>query len=156
MSRPHRSESPFESAAVHASLDLRALTQGRGVVNFRYVGGGKAIAAVLHAEEYGADFDFGRYVENADEFWANSANFHRLWMIDLDAQTANPVEGIDAFDFVSPWFFHAVIDGRTFVFLSEGTTNVVSQTIVYELDPNGTATRRFDVPGDLTQMVRVR
>jgi hypothetical protein len=140
------------------NADLTGMTAGRHVVNFRYVGGGKAIAAVLHAEEYGDGFDFTRLIENTDDFWATAARFHRLWMFDVTARTAAPITGIDAFEFVNPGFFHASIDGRTFVFLGDGNngSNNVGETVVYELDASAHATRRFAIPGSVTQWVRVR
>jgi hypothetical protein len=140
------------------SSDLTGWTGGRHVVNFRYVGDGRAIATVFHAEEYGEGFDFADLARDSDEFWAVAARFHRLWTFDLDAGTAAPVEGIDAFEFVNPGFFHAVIDGRTFVFLGNGNndSNNYNQTVVYEIDGKGDATRRFEVEGSVTQWVRVR
>jgi hypothetical protein len=136
--------------------DLTSMTGGRQIVNFRYVGGGRAIAAVLHAEEYGPGFDFSRFAENIDELWASAARYHRLWMIDLVTGTAAPVRGIDAFEWINPGFFHAVIDGRVFVFLGDGSTNDPPSSVVYELDPSGQATRRFESPGSITQWVKIR
>jgi hypothetical protein len=138
--------------------DLTSLAEGRQVVNFRYVGGGKAIGAVLHAEEYGEDFDFTSLAENVDDFWATAVQFHRLWVFDLDERAAAPVQGIADFEFINPNFFHAGLDGRTFVFLGNGDngSNNVNETVVYELDDDGRATRRFEVPGSVTQWVRVR
>jgi hypothetical protein len=140
------------------NTDLTTITGGRHVVNFRHVGGDKAIGAVLHAEEYGERFDFSSLAENVDDFWATAARFHRLWMFDLQEQSAAPVTGIDDLEFVNPGFFHATLDGRTFVFLGDGNngSNNFNQTVVYELDARGRATRRFEVPGSVTQWVRVR
>lgn len=136
--------------------DLTDLTGGRHVVNFRYVGGGKAVAAVLHAEEYGDGYDFTRLAEQVDDFWEVAAHFHRLWLFDLEARTAAPVEGIEDFDFTNPGFFHAVVDGRVFLFLSDGSSNNYSTTGVYELEPSGRVTRRFEAPGGVIQWMRVR
>jgi hypothetical protein len=140
------------------STDLTTMTEGRHVVNFRYVGGGKAIGAVLHAEEYGDGFDFQALAEDVDDFWATAAQFHRLWLFDLEERSAAPITGVDAFEFVNPGFFHAVLDGRTFVFLGDGNngSNNFNRTVVYEVDNHGRATRRFEVPGNVTQWVRVR
>lgn len=138
--------------------DLTSLTGGRHVVNFRYVGGGKAIGAVLHHEEYGEDYDFTGLAENTDDFWATAVQFHRLWMFDLAKRSAAPVTGIDAFEFANPVFFHAILDGRTFVFLGDGNngSNNSDETIVYELDDRGRATQRFAAPGTVTQWVQIR
>lgn len=140
------------------SVDLTDVTGGRQVVNFRYVGAGKAIGAVLHAEEYGEDFDFARLAENVDDFWATVAQFHRLWFFDLEARSAVPVSGIAAFEFVNPWYSHATLDGRTFVFLGDGSngSSNYNRTVVYEVDDRGQATQRFDVPGAVIQWMRVR
>ena len=85
---------------------------GGFVVNFRYIGSGEAIAAVLHAEEYGPNFDFAGPRRERRRLLVDCEPFHRLWIFDLDAHSAVPVSGIDAFPFVNPGFFHATIDGR--------------------------------------------
>ncbi len=138
--------------------DLRSLTDGRFVVNFRYIGDGRAVGAVLHQEEYGDDFDFEQFAENTDDFWAATAQFHRLWMFDLEEMSAAPVTGIDDIEFVNPGFFHAVLEDRVFLFLGDGNVgdNNFPETFVYELDGRGRATRRFTVPGTVTQWVQVR
>lgn len=135
---------------------LESLTDGRFVVNFRYIGGGKAIAAVLHAEEYGADFDFSSFTENTDDFWVSAARYHRLWMFDVDAGSASPVQGIDGVDFINPGFFHSIVDGRTFVFVTDGNSDTTESTLVYELEASGRATLQFQIPGSVTQWVRLR
>ncbi len=132
------------------------MTGGRFVVNFRYLGGGKAVGAVLHAEEYGEGFDFKNLVQNVDAFWETALRFHRLWMFDLEAGTAAPVRGIDAFTFISPGFFHTTLDGRTFVFLQDGMSADYARTIVYEFDKAGNATRHSEVTGNLIQWLKVR
>jgi hypothetical protein len=136
--------------------DLTPLTGGRQLVNFRYVGGGKAIAAVLHTEEYGEGFDFASFAQNVDDFWSSASRYHRLWLIDVDARAAAPIQGIDAFPFINPGFFHAVIDERVFVFLGDGSTNNPPSTVVYEIDRGGQASRRFEAPGTINQWVRIR
>jgi hypothetical protein len=137
------------------NTDLTDLTGGRQIKNFRYVGGGKAVAAVLHDEEYGEGFDFGSYLENIDDFWANEGRYHRLWSFDLDARTAAPVSGA-AFDYVYPGFFHARFGDRYFLFLGSGDTNQAAGTAVQELAGDGSATTLFTVPGEALQWVRLR
>jgi len=68
------------------------------------------------------------------------------------------VTGLEEFEFANPGFFHAILDGRTFVFLGDGQSgsNNFPETFVYELDDRGRATHRFTVPGTVTQWVRVR
>jgi hypothetical protein len=147
---------PDNSVDASWNTDLGDMTGGRLAVNFRYIGSGKAIAAVLHAEEYGPDFDFAGLAANVDNFWSTASHFHRLWMFDIGARAAAPVSGVEAFPFVNPGFFHAAIDGRTFVFLGDGSTNNPPETVVYEVGAGGPATRRFAVPGTVTQWVRIR
>jgi hypothetical protein len=137
-------------------LDLNAIAGGRHVVNFRYIGGGKALATVLHEEEYGEDYDFTQLAETIDDFWAMTARFHRLWMFDIEERSGAPVEGIDEIEFVNPGFYHSTFDGRTFVFLGDGQNgNNFDTTFVYEIEADGSAKRQFSVPGTVTQWVQV-
>jgi hypothetical protein len=138
------------------NTDLTAMTDGRHIVNFRYIGGGKAIAAVFHAEEYGPNYDFPGLVERVDDFWEMAGNFHRLWLFDLVERSASPMDGIEEFEFINPWFAHAVLNDRIFLFLSDGTTVNQATTSVYELDDQRRAKRRFGVPGGVIQWIQVR
>lgn len=137
--------------------DLTSMTEGRFVTNFRYVGHGKAVGAVLHHEQYGEDFDF-EALAGTDDFWTATAQYHRLWMFDVDAGTAAPISGIDELEFVNPGYFHAVLDGRTFVFLGDGSngSNNFNETFVYEIDEQGAARLLFRAPGSVIQWVRLR
>jgi hypothetical protein len=136
--------------------DLGSLTGGRYVKAFRYLGDGKAIGSVLHAEEYGEGFDFSSYLDNVDDFWANEGKYHRFWLFDLPAQTAAPVTGL-AFDFVQPSFFQAQLDGRQFIFANPDDTNQSEGTVMHELAlDSGTATPLFRVPGDALQWLKLR
>lgn len=132
--------------------DLTQLTAGRQVMNFRYLRDGKALAAVLHAEYFGADFDFASELATQDAFWDAYALNYRLWLFDLSAGTAEPVRGLPDGD-VSPSYAHSEIDGRIFLLLE--ATDYSSAT-VYELSADGAATRRFSVPGSSYQWLRVR
>jgi hypothetical protein len=137
------------------NTDLTDLTLGRQIKNFRYVGGGKAVAAVLHDEEYGEGFDFSGYLANVDDFWANEGRYHRLWSFDLDARTAAPVSGT-AFDYIYPGFFDARFDDRYFLFMTAGDTNQAAGTVMQELAADGSATTLFTIPGEALQWVRLR
>jgi hypothetical protein len=132
--------------------DLRSWTDGRHVVNFRYLRDGKAIAAVLHDEDFGPGFDFESELPDQDAFWAASALHHRLWMFDLKAGSAEPVHGLPDED-IPPTYSHAQIDGRTFLMLEAPD---FSQTTVYELGLDGAATKRFQVSGSTYQWVKLR
>jgi len=133
--------------------DLATWTGGRQVMNVRYIGRGKAIGAVLHAEKFGADFDFQAAVSDIDAFWGAYGLNYRLWMFDLDAGTAEPVRGLPDED-LSPNYSHAELDGRIFL-LREA--NDFSLTTVYELSLDGEATERFQVIGGSSyQWVKLR
>ncbi|HTV22345.1 MAG TPA: hypothetical protein VMG12_26840 [Polyangiaceae bacterium] len=133
--------------------DLTAWTGGRPVMNFRYIGQGKAIGAVLHTEKFGDSFDFAAAFAEQDAFWDAYGLNYRLWMFDLDAGSATPVRGLPDED-LSPNYSHAELDGRTFL-LREA--NDFSHTTVYELGTDGEATQRFEVIGGSSyQWVKLR
>ena len=132
------------------TLDLREWTGGRVVNNFRYVGSGKAFANVLHHEVFGVDSPAELDAETLDALWM-SGPFWKLWLFDMDAGTAAPVEGIDV-DVGSGAQF-AVLDGRTFVFVPYDDW---ARSKAYELHDDGTATEHFDTVGDVFKWVRVR
>jgi hypothetical protein len=126
--------------------ELSAWTGGRPVQVMRYVGGGKALATVLHVDEASVDFASGYDQELAaelDQHW-------RLWELDLDAETARPVEEIGA---SGRGFYLSVIDGRTFVFVPNETWTV---TTIFEFTGDGHARERFKVPGIVSNWVKVR
>jgi hypothetical protein len=120
------------------------------VSNFRYIGSGRAIANVFHSEELGADFSADldavvvEQVRDTGPAW-------RLWLFDLEAQTAAPVEGMDVEMGSGAQF--AVLEGRTFVFLPYDS---YARSKIYEIVPSGVATERLDVIGDVFKWVRVR
>lgn len=132
--------------------DLTSWTGGRHVVNFRYLRDGKAIAAVLHHEELGADFDFENAFPDQDALWAAATQHHRLWLFDLEERTAEPVRGLPEGDF-SPYYAHAELDDRLFL-MHHATDD--SRTTVYELGLDGQATERFEVLGTSYQWVKLR
>lgn len=132
--------------------DLRAWTGGREIMNFRYLREGKAIAAVLQHEQFGEGFDFAAELSALDAFWDAYALHYRLWMFDLEAGFAEPVQGLPDED-LPPSYSHADIDGRFFLMRE---ANDFSHTTVYELSLDGEATRRFEVPGSSYQWMRLR
>jgi hypothetical protein len=132
------------------TTDLRDLTDGRYHNNFRYIGGGRAIANVLHHELIDADWE-GGYDADVDEAIGKSGPHWRLWLFDLEKSEAKPVEGIDV-DIASGAQF-AVLDGRTFVFAPYEDWG---RTKIYELDKNGQATVHAETTGDVFKWVRVR
>ena len=133
------------------TTDLKDVTGGRYHNNFRAVGGGKAIANVLHTEELeGATFDNGYDLDVADQI-NSSGPWWKLWFIDLPTMTGAPVQGIDV-DIASGAQF-AVLDGRTFVFLPYDD---YARSKIYEIGADGAATERGDTLGDVFKWVKVR
>jgi len=131
------------------TTDFTDWTDGRYVNNFRYIGNGRAVGSVLHHELIDADWDAG-YDPDIDDVIAYGG-YWRLWLFDLDAETAHEVDGIDVSMGDAVQF--AVLDGRTFVFLPYDEW---ARTRIYEIDENGTATERGDTLGDVFKWVRVR
>jgi hypothetical protein len=133
------------------TTDLKQVTGGRYHNNFRAVGGGKAIANVLHTEEIdGASFDAGYDADIADQI-DSSGRWWKLWLIDLPTMTGAPVQGIDV-DIASGAQF-AVLDGRTFVFLPYDD---YGRSKIYEIGADGAATERGDTLGDVFKWVKIR
>jgi len=133
------------------TTNLEQVTGGRPHNNFRAVGGGKAIANVLHTEELlGASFDDGFDQDVVDQI-ASSGPWWKLWMIDLETMTGAPVAGIDVDTGSGAQF--AVLDGRTFVFLPYDDWG---RSKIYEIGTDGVAIERGDTVGDVFKWVRIR
>lgn len=129
--------------------DFSALTGGRYSMNFRYLANGLAVANVLDAETLDADFT-GPYDAMVEDQIYEDGKF-RLWMFDLEANTAKPIEGIDLP--AAAGGQTAVIDGRMFLFV---TFDEYGQTRIYELSETGVATKKLDVAGDVFKWERLR
>lgn len=132
------------------TTDFLDQTDGRFVMNFRYVGDGKAIANVLHDEELEIDRDGPSDIDVILSLWETGPHW-KLWMFDLQSDSAWPIEGINV-ELGSGAQF-AVLDGRTFVFVPFDDW---SRTKVYELDDDGVAREHFEILGDVFKWVRVR
>lgn len=117
--------------------DLTTWTGGRPVMVFRYMREGKAVGTVLHVDEVDIDFSAAYDPDVAAELDAH----YRLWLFDLDAETARPIEDVDN---VGSGFAWSILNGRTFLFAPEADW---SSTHVYELDTEGVASRRFEATG---------
>jgi hypothetical protein len=126
--------------------DLEAWTGGRPVMVFRYMRDGKAVGTVLHADEANIDFSAGYDEEESYEL----DNHWHLWLFDLEAETAKPIEGIEG---VGSGFFWSILDGRTFLFVPDADW---SRSSVFELDTDGNATKRLEVTGYINDWIRVR
>ncbi|HTV20657.1 MAG TPA: hypothetical protein VMG12_18365, partial [Polyangiaceae bacterium] len=101
---------------------------------------------VLHVDEVDIDFGAGYDEEAALEL----DNHWRLWMFDLEAETARPIDGIEG---IGSGFFWANFDGRTFVFVPNADW---SASTVFEIDIDGNATPRFTSTGFINDWIRVR
>lgn len=133
------------------TTNLEEVTGGRPHNNFRAVGGGRAIANVLHLEEIeGANVADGYDPDLAGQL-GTSGPWWKLWLIDLGSMTGAPVEGITV-DIGSGAQF-AVLDGRTFVFLPYDD---YGRTKIYEIGSDGLATERGDTLGDVFKWVKIR
>lgn len=126
--------------------DLRSWTDGRPVQVFRYLRDGKALGTVLHVDEVEGDFSSG-YDADLDE---ELASHWRLWLFDLEQESAQPIEGIGSIDST---FSMDNVDDRTFVFLPSPDS---SETTVYEIDLEGEASERFTVDGRVSRWIRLR
>jgi hypothetical protein len=126
--------------------DLRDWTAGRPVQVFRYLKDGKALGTVLHVDEVEGDFAAGYDPDLAEELGSH----WRLWLFDLEQETAQPIQGIGA---TSSSFSMDSVDDRTFVFVPKED---YSETTVYELDLQGEATARFTVEGLVSRLIRLR
>jgi hypothetical protein len=129
--------------------DLSALTGGRYAMNFRYLANGLAIANVLDPDALGLDFT--QPYDPAVETMIYEPGMFELWLFDLEANTAKPIEGIDLP--VSSGGQTAVIDGRMFLFV---VFDDYGMTRAYELSEAGVATPKFDVAGDVFKWERLR
>ena len=133
------------------TTDLRDMTDGRYVNNFRYIGAGKAIGNVLHHELVDVDWDGGYDQEVVDDINNNGGEHWKFWLFDLEKAEAHPIDGIDLPIGSGAQF--AVLDGRTFLFLPYDDWN---RTKIYELGADGRAAVVSETIGDVFKWVRVR
>ncbi len=131
-------------------IDLRDWTDGRLASNFRYVGGGRAFANVLHHEVFGVESPEELGDDVIENVWASGPHW-QLWLFDVEQGTGTQVNGIDVA--IADGAQFAVLDGRSFVFLPY---NDWGRTKGYELLPDGTAVEQFDTVGDVFKWERVR
>ena len=125
-------------------LDYAALTGGRQGGELSYVSDGKAILSVFHDERLTATED--------DDAWslAGTPNW-RVWSVDLESQSAQPLEDIDwsAGDHVT-----LTSDGRFFVLIPSAGWET---TTIYEiLDGATRAETRGQSRGWINRVVRLR
>lgn len=132
------------------TTDFTDWTGGRYTHNFRYIGGGRAIANVLHHEELDVDFE-GEVDPDVEEAVQKSGPHWRLWLFDLERERAQEISGIDVAIDSGAQF--AVLEGRTFIFVPYEDWG---RTKAFELDEDGRAIERFDSVGDIFKWIQVR
>jgi hypothetical protein len=123
--------------------DFSELTDGRRTGEFQYLRDGRGILMVYHDE---------RATLDAETVWSDLivANNWRLWLVDLEAWEAAP---IDELDWLAGGTDLSTIEGRTFLFTSSSD---FSATTVYEISADGRVTRLFSTPGYTDKLVKVR
>jgi hypothetical protein len=122
------------------TTDFTALTDGRYVMNFRYVRDGWGLADVLHAEELDADFSGELDPAVLDQIW--DFTHFRLWRIDIERGTAEPYTEVGGSSF---GWSTSNIDGRSYLFVPQDGGD---RTKVFELDQDGAASEVYEVIGD--------
>lgn len=123
-------------------LEYPTLTEGREGAGFNYYKGGHAFLSVFHAE--GVKID--AMTDPAE--LATSANW-KLWSVDLTAQKATPVEGLEP---ASGGYTLLEVDGHT---LLTQSTEDYEKTTVFEVTGDRAFTKRFEVAGFCYQVALV-
>lgn len=118
------------------------LTEGREAGIMRYLGDGKALLDVFHAERTTIDDS-----TDAQEL-ANTPNW-RLWTIDLEAKTGAPLEGLD---FKAGGYTDIEVGDRTFLMVPNED---YSETTAYEIEA-GEAVPGFKIQGSAYHMLKLR
>ncbi len=118
------------------------VTEGREAATMRYVGDGKALLDVFHHEraEIADDTDPAELVSTAN--W-------RLWLVDLEDQSGEPVEGIG---YKGAGLTDIQVGERTFLMLPNADW---SETTAWEL-VDGKAVEGFKVKGNSYQTLKLR
>ena len=118
------------------------VTAGREAGVLRYVGGGKALLDVFHAERTTID------ASTDPQDLVNTPNW-RLWSIDLATKTGAPVEGLD---FKAGGYTDVSVGERAFLLVAnEG----YSETTAFEVT-GGQAVRGFSIQGSSYQLLQLR
>jgi len=118
------------------------VTGGREAGILRYLGGGKALLDVFHAERAAIDA-----ATDPDEL-ANTPNW-RLWSVDLETKTGAPVEGLD---FKAGGYQDVTLGERTFLMVPNED---YSETTAFEV-VNSQAVQGFSIQGSAYHMVQLR
>jgi hypothetical protein len=118
------------------------LTEERPSGRFYYLRDGVGILTVFHEERAAVD--------PADSFGSIFADHWGLWLVDLDAWRAEPIEG---WGFGSSNIFFSRVEARTFL---HRVSSDFSETQIYEITTAGSLTPQLTVPGYATAVARVR
>jgi hypothetical protein len=119
------------------------LTGGRPTGELSYLKDGFGILRVYHNERA----TIGPATEATELVVADN---WRLWLVDLEAWTAEPIEGLD---WLAGGTHLSTVDGRAFLFASSSD---FSTTTVYEISADGQAAPLFEIPGYAEKFVKVR
>jgi hypothetical protein len=122
---------------------FKDLTGGREGSNLFYIGGGKALFNVYHAER---DALTATTPFETVDF---SANYH-LWTLDLNTGAAAMLEGID---YSGGQIVVTRIDDRTLITIPDAD---YSRTQFFEVTPDAVVTKLFDVEGWAFKTFRLR
>lgn len=130
------------------TIDITEITGGYHGGNVRYLKDGYALAVVLRHDRFTGDYDYASGVFD-ETIWdeVDLASSWELWLLNLDAGTGEPVEGISQY-----YPQTEVIDGRAFVMVPDFD---VGDTTIYELI-DGQLEEHFKAEGDIFKWVRVR
>jgi hypothetical protein len=122
---------------------FRDLAEGREGSNLFYIGGGKALFNVYHAErdDIGPDSEFAT---------VDMSSSYHLWTLDLATGAAAMLDGID---FAGGQFTALRVDDRTIITIPAAD---YSSTTFYELTADLTLTKLFDVQGWAFKTFRLR
>jgi len=118
------------------------LTEGRPAGRFYYLRDGVGLLSVFHEER--------ATVDPEDTFASFFADHWALWLVDLEAWTA---ERIEDRDFTSSNLFFSRVGERTFI---QDVASDFSETVISEIEIDGTITPRITVPGYAIVLVQVR
>jgi hypothetical protein len=124
------------------SLSYSDFADGREGAMFTYAGDGQALASIFYDEKVPMD-DESMSTEYAGQpFW-------RVWSMDLEGDSAAPVEGIE---FNTGAYTPVRLDGRTFLMVPGENWET---TQVYEIK-DGRGSKLVEIPGWSYQFVKVR
>jgi hypothetical protein len=124
-------------------LTFADLTEGREASALRWLGDGKALLTVLHDERLEVTPDADRFA------LTDSANW-RLWMVDLNAQSAEP---LDALGWHAPGLYGTRLQDETYLSVPSAD---YATTQTYRFHKDGTAEPLWEATGWQTRLFELR